>query len=86
VNGQATIDERDPLLGEFVGAQLVVRVRPEAIFPHCPRYIHKMQIVESSVYAPREGHTQPVPGWKGRAEFREVLPPGDAPTDSANEE
>ena len=77
VNGRATIREDDPLLSEFVGAQVIVRVRPEAIFPNCPRYIHKMQIVEQSPYTPREGHTPPVPKWKQRPEFREVLPPGD---------
>lgn len=75
VNGRATLHDDDPLLSEFVGAQLIVRVRPDAIFPNCPRYIHKMQMVEHSVYAPRAGHTPPVPEWKQRPEFREVLPP-----------
>ena len=46
VNGRASVSADDPLRGEFEGAQLIVRVRPEAIFPNCPRYIHKMQIVE----------------------------------------
>src|SRR6185295_3151442 len=59
VNGRASVDERDPLLAQFVGAQLVVRVEVETIFPNCPRYIHKMQTVEPSVYAPAEGHTPP---------------------------
>jgi hypothetical protein len=26
---------------------------PGPIFPNCPRYIHRMQLVESSPYAPR---------------------------------
>jgi predicted pyridoxine 5'-phosphate oxidase superfamily flavin-nucleotide-binding protein len=77
VNGRASVHDDDPLLGEFAGAQLIVRVRPEAIFPNCPRYIHTMQIVEQSEYAPRAGHTPPVPKWKSQAHFREVLPPGD---------
>lgn len=77
VNGRATLDENDPLLGEFAGAQLMVRVRAEAIFPNCPRYIHKMQIVEQSPYSPCEGHIPPVPKWKQFPEFRDVLPPGD---------
>ena len=77
VNGRASIDERDPLLADFVGAQLLVRVEAAAIFPNCPRYIHKMQPVETSPYAPAEGHTPPVPEWKTRPVFREVLPPGD---------
>lgn len=77
VNGRASIDERDPLLAEFVGAQLIVRVEAEAAFPNCPRYIHKMSLVEASPFAPAEGHTPPVPEWKTRPHFREVLPPGD---------
>ena len=43
-------------------------------------YIHKMSMVEQSVYAPREGHTPPVPEWKRFPEFRDVLPPGDPAT------
>ena len=78
VNGQASIHDDDPLLAEFVGAQLMVRVRAEAIFPNCPRYIHKMQIVEHSVYAPRENYTPPIPEWKERPVFREVLPDCDS--------
>jgi len=82
VNGRASVHEDDPLLAEFVGAQLVVRVQAEAAFPNCPRYIHRMQIVEESPYAPCEGHTPPVPEWKTRPVFREVLPPAD-PTATA---
>ena len=77
VNGDARLDAHDELLGEFVGAQLMVRVRARAIFPNCPRYIHRMQVVEESVYVPCEGYTPPVPKWKQFPEFRDVLPPGD---------
>jgi len=77
VNGRASIDLDDPLLAECEGAQLLVRVRAQAIFPNCPRYIHKMQIVEQSVYAPCAGHVPPIPKWKTFAHFNEVLPPGD---------
>ena len=77
VNGRASIREADPLLAEFVGAQVIVRVEADAIFPNCPRYVHKMQMLETSPYAPAEGHTPPVPEWKTRPVFREVLPPGD---------
>lgn len=80
VNGRATLDRNDPLLGEFAGAQLMVRVRAEAVFPNCPRYIHKMQIVEQSPYSPCEGHIPPIPKWKQFPEFRDVLPPGDPAT------
>jgi predicted pyridoxine 5'-phosphate oxidase superfamily flavin-nucleotide-binding protein len=77
VNGRASVREDDPLLAEMAGAQLVVRVHADAIFPNCPRYIHTMTMVEESVYAPREGHTPPVPEWKQRPAFRDVLPAGD---------
>jgi hypothetical protein len=77
VNGRASIDERDPLRTDFVGAQVIVRVDATAIFPNCPRYVHTMRPVETSPYAPAEGHTPPVPEWKTRPVFREVLPPGD---------
>jgi len=69
VNGKATVHDSN---GEFEGAQLVVRVQAEAIFPNCPRYLHRMQLVEPSVYAPRPGHQPPEPGWKQR--FKDVLP------------
>src|SRR5438445_6455902 len=51
VQGRATISDSDPLLPQFPGAQLIIRVKAERIFPNCPRYIHKMKLVEHSVYA-----------------------------------
>lgn len=74
VNGVAEVRRDDPLLPSFAGAQLVVRVRAERIFPNCPRYIHKMKLIEPSVYAPRAGHQPPVPGWKKNPAFRDTLP------------
>jgi len=49
-----------------------VRVQAQQIFPNCPRYIHRLQMVETSVYAPCPGHEPPEPAWK--AGFKEVLP------------
>ena len=37
LNGVATIDEHDELLGEYPEAQFVVRVRAREVFPNCPR-------------------------------------------------
>ena len=37
------------------GRSSIVRVRAARIFPNCPRYIHRMQMVEASVYVPRAG-------------------------------
>ena len=51
INGIASIDDADPLCADYPGADLVVRVRAQEIFPICPRYIHKMQVTELSAYA-----------------------------------
>jgi predicted pyridoxine 5'-phosphate oxidase superfamily flavin-nucleotide-binding protein len=53
VNGTAVVSHDDPLMVEFPGAVFLIRVSALRIFPNCPRYIHKMQLVEESVYAPR---------------------------------
>jgi predicted pyridoxine 5'-phosphate oxidase superfamily flavin-nucleotide-binding protein len=74
VNGTAELRPDDPLIAEFPGAELIVRVRADRIFPNCPRYVHRMQMIEESVYAPCAGHTPPVPGWKTMEAFRDVLP------------
>ena len=66
VNGTATVSRDDPLLARTIGAQLIVRVKAAAIFPNCPRYIPKLELVEPSIYAPRAG-----PG-SGRAGVEET--------------
>jgi predicted pyridoxine 5'-phosphate oxidase superfamily flavin-nucleotide-binding protein len=73
VNGSASAAGDDPLLASFAGAQLIVRVRAERIFPNCPRYIHRMTALEPSPYVPREGYAPPVPKWKRFDEFADVL-------------
>jgi uncharacterized protein len=77
VNGRAIILDNDPLLETFEGAQLVVRIRAERIFPNCPRYIPRMSVMEASPYVPRAGAEPPVPKWKTRDVFNEVLPRSD---------
>ena len=80
VNGIASIDERDPLRAAYPGAQLVVRVHATQVFPNCPRYIHRMKLVERSRFVPRADAEPPVPDWK-RAEWAcDVLPEGDPAT------
>ena len=74
VNGTATVEFDDDHLRAFDGAQAVVRVAIERIFPNCPRYIHRMHLVEHSVYAPSPGHVPPEPDWKSSPDFRDALP------------
>ena len=74
VRGTASLHDDDELLDSFEGAQLIVRVRAERIFPNCPRYIHRMELVDHSAFAPRPGHVPPIPEWKQMEIFRDFLP------------
>jgi uncharacterized protein len=74
VTGQASLHLDDPLRAEYAGAQAIVRVRAEHIFPNCPRYIHRLQLVAASPYVPVAGCAAPVPGWKQNSAFKDYLP------------
>ena len=74
VNGRAFVEDAPERLARFVGAQLVVRVHAERIFPNCPRYIHRSGTAEPSDYVPRAGCTPPEPGWKSMPMVADVLP------------
>lgn len=82
VNGSASIALDDPLREAFPGCVFVVRVHAERIFPNCPRYLHRMQLVEHSPHAPRADYTPPVPAWKGYEVFRDFLPARDRSDDA----
>jgi hypothetical protein len=75
VNGRAALSLGDPLIREMAGAQAIVRVTPEHIFPNCPRYVPDQKAGAESVYTPREGVEPTEPVWKGFDDFREVVPP-----------
>jgi uncharacterized protein len=70
VNGTASFSREDPLMGSTVGAQLMVRVKARTIFPNCPRYIPKMQLIEHSKYIPQPGCDPIEPVWM--AQFNDV--------------
>jgi predicted pyridoxine 5'-phosphate oxidase superfamily flavin-nucleotide-binding protein len=75
VNGEATIAPDDPLLGQTVGAQMIVRVAARAIFPNCPRYIPDLATGEPARHAPRPGVETPEAEWKSFEAFADVVPP-----------
>ena len=91
VNGTATLHDEPELLAGWEGAQLVVKVEATKIFPNCPRYIHRMQLVEHSVYAPpprprsagarveADGCVQGLPP-PGTLMTHRLLTPGGSPT------
>ena len=77
VSGVASIDEDDPLREAYAEAQLVVRVRATDVLPNCPRYVHRMELVERSRFVPHEHVATPIPDWKRRDWSHDVLPEGD---------
>lgn len=77
VDGVARIDFEDPLLPNYAEAQFVVRVEARNIYPNCPRYIHKYQLVERSRFVPHPGEQTPVPAWKESEWAKDVLPAND---------
>ncbi|MGI9110922.1 MAG: pyridoxamine 5'-phosphate oxidase family protein [Gaiellaceae bacterium] len=81
LNGVGSIDGADPLLAAYERAQCIVRVRATQVFPNCPRYIHKLDLVERSRFVPRAGCEPPVPEWKRRDWAIDVLPSGDPARD-----
>lgn len=74
VSGTASLHVADPLLSAYPGAQMIVRVHIEHVLANCPRYVHKMQHIEYSPYVPQDAQTPPVPAWKQKAIYRDVLP------------
>jgi uncharacterized protein len=79
VQGEASVEDGDPLLGTYPGAQLVVRVRTTLVYPNCKRYVHRMQRIERSRFVPRAGADPPVPSWKREQWVPEGALPRDDP-------
>jgi len=85
LNGEATIDANDPLMAEYPEAQFIVRVRAREVFPNCPRYIHKMKLVERSRFVPKEACETPVPAWKKGDWVSDTLPARDPARDPSRQ-
>lgn len=78
VVGTASARVDDRLLEQYPGAELVVRVKVRALFANCPRYIHKMEMVDESDYVPSADHAVPPAVWKSLADVADVLREKDA--------
>jgi hypothetical protein len=74
VNGRASLHFEDPMMQELAGAQLIVRVIPENIFPNCPRYIPNLDAGKPSEYLPRADVAPKEPAWKNFDAFKDVVP------------
>ncbi|WP_432478325.1 pyridoxamine 5'-phosphate oxidase family protein [Nocardioides sp. GXQ0305] len=81
LEGEASIDLADPLRSTWPEAQFVVRVRARAVYPNCPRYIHRYQLVRRSRFVPRDDCLTPVPEWKRSDWAYDALPAEDPARD-----
>jgi predicted pyridoxine 5'-phosphate oxidase superfamily flavin-nucleotide-binding protein len=73
IHGDASVSLDDPLLAEFPGAQFIVHVRVRQAFDNCPRYIHRMKLIELSKYVPSKDGSAPRPAWKRLEYVQDVL-------------
>lgn len=85
LNGEATISRDDALMQEYPEAQFIVRVRAREVFANCPRYIHKMKLVQRSRFVPKQDCPTPVPGWKKGEWVADTLPANDPARDKSRE-
>ena len=85
LNGEATLHRDDPLMREYPEAQFIVRVRAREVFANCPRYIHKMKLVQRSRFVPQQECPTPVPGWKKGEWVADTLPENDPARDDTRE-
>jgi predicted pyridoxine 5'-phosphate oxidase superfamily flavin-nucleotide-binding protein len=86
VDGEASIDLHDPLLESYLEAQFVVRVRPRAVYPNCPRYIHRYTLKQRSDFLPKASCLTPVPDWKRSDWAFDALPENDPARDPGERE
>ena len=85
LNGEATLHRDDLLMREYPEAQFIVRVRAREVFANCPRYIHKMKLVQRSRFVPKQECPTPVPGWKKGEWVADTLPENDPARDDTRE-
>jgi predicted pyridoxine 5'-phosphate oxidase superfamily flavin-nucleotide-binding protein len=74
IHGRARLSFDHPALATMPGAQLLVTVSIDRVFPNCPRYVHTMERVKRSPYVPGGEEPPPVPGWKLDERFADALP------------
>jgi uncharacterized protein len=81
VDGVAELAPDHSLMDRYPEGQFMVLVRAHAIYPNCPRYLHRYQLIERSEFVPRPDVSTPTPAWKRSDWARDVLPAGDPARD-----
>ena len=73
LRGTARCLRDGPKLDSYPGANLVVEVAVEHVWVNCPRYVHRMQPLETSPYLPKEDGTATLAMWKRIELMQDVL-------------
>lgn len=73
INGRATVHDEHEALETYPGAQRIVQVDVDHIYPNCPRYVPHMEQVAASRHVPQDGGEQPTPEWKKIPPIAELL-------------
>jgi len=74
MHGTATLLLDELSLSAFEGAEAVVEVSLNRVFPNCPRYVHDLESGTTSEFAPGGPTPPPEPEWKHWDTFADVLP------------
>jgi predicted pyridoxine 5'-phosphate oxidase superfamily flavin-nucleotide-binding protein len=77
VEGRVSLSDDPALVAHWAGAQLAAVCAIDRVYPNCPRYVHRMDLVERSRFVPHAEEATPVPDWKRRDWSHDVLPAGD---------
>lgn len=77
IQGHATVSSNDPMIENYVEADLIVRVTISEIWTNCPRYVHTYKKAVESHYIPRRAVKTPFAEWKRIDALQDVLPPRD---------
>jgi hypothetical protein len=77
VGGRATIADDGELLASYPGAEMVVTVAVNEVFPNCPRYIHRLGLQATSASVPDAQGVAPIADWKREPWACEVLAADD---------
>jgi hypothetical protein len=77
VRGEARLLRDGPMLKSYPGAKAAVEVAIERVWQNCPRYVHRMQLVEQSPYLPRKDGSAQLAMWKRIDIVQDVLTEAD---------
>ncbi len=82
IHGLARVEAAEIAQPQYAEAQFVIAVTVTEVFPNCPRYIHRYQLLERSKFVPCPGGETPIPAWKRMEWASDVLPAHDPANES----